>query len=72
MILIVETLLHIKGINDRYKLYKKIQDERLPGKRNLDNTYRKNEDQTLVMTEFIDAIIPLMFAIASVFLTKGI
>ena len=45
------------------KLTRKIQEENQPAKRNHDISNKKNKVQKLVMTEFVDAMVPLVFGI---------
>ena len=63
-ILIVETLMHIKGCYEIFTLTKRIQEvHRTTG---IDATIsrRKNKVQSLAMNEFVDAMLPLVFGIA--------
>ena len=63
-ILIVETLLHVKGCYEIFKLNKKIEEERLSTEKNSNISNRWKKTQSLVMNEFLEAIIPLVFGIA--------
>ena len=63
-ILIIETLLHMKECYEIFKLTRKIKEEKQPAERNTDISKKKNKVQKLVMTEFVDAMVPLVFGIA--------
>ena len=63
-ILIIETLLHMKECYEIFKLTRKILEESQPAKRNNDISKKESKVQHLIMTEFVDAMIPLVFGIA--------
>ena len=63
-ILIIETLLHMNGCYEIFKLTRKIKEEKQPAERTTDISKKKNKVQKLVMTEFVDAMVPLVFGIA--------
>ena len=63
-LLIIETLLHMHGCYEIFKLTRKIQEESQPSQRNHDISNKKDKVQNLVMAEFVDAMVPLVFGIA--------
>ena len=62
--LIVEILLHMKGCYDIFKLSKKIEEDHQTAEHVIMNIDRRKKVQSLVMSEFVEAILPVAFGIA--------
>ena len=63
-ILIVKTLLLMKACYDIFKLNKKIEEKKLTTENQYLRVYRRQKAQSLVMNEFTDAVLPLLYGIA--------